>query len=172
MNGAIQAKFTGTSVKIVAAKSAGMGQMQVTLDPGTPGEWTGTVDLYKSTTQYKVSLDITELTSLDMGEHTLILKCLGVPSPGRTGTTVNIDALDITGWLTQAERPVLSEETDANLDYQGGWAPTTTTYASLGSLTSVASAGGAVSVKFNGRYLAWIAKKGPSSGKAMGGLRR
>ena len=45
--------------------------------------------------------------------------------------------------------------------------PSVTLSASGGSLTTVAAAGGAAKVKFDGTYLAWIAKKGPSSGKAM-----
>jgi hypothetical protein len=74
-----------------------MGILRIVLDPGTPGEVTVTRDLYNATTLYQQSIWSSGL--ITPGDHTVRIERTGTPHPGATGTSINIDAVVVTGTL-------------------------------------------------------------------------
>ena len=40
---------------------------------------------------------------LEPGPHTVTITCTGAKNPSSNGTAINLDALDVTGVLTQAD---------------------------------------------------------------------
>ena len=89
------ATFTGTAVSYVAKTAAALGKAKVTLDDDDPVY----VDLYSATAKYKQI--VWSATGLDNDSHTLVIEWSGTKGKG-TGYTINLDALDIVGTLTQA----------------------------------------------------------------------
>ena len=59
------------------------------------------------------------------------------------------------------------EQTDTRLSYAGSWSTFSTASASSGSYKRANTNGSSVTVTFNGTYLAWIATKGTTLGKAF-----
>jgi hypothetical protein len=59
------------------------------------------------------------------------------------------------------------EQTDGHLVYAGSWSTFTKATASGGSYKRASANGSSVTVTFNGTYLAWIATKGTTLGKAF-----
>ena len=84
------------------------------------------------------------------------------------GTYISIDAFDVLGTLDQATAlpPTRYQQADSHFVYAGTWATFTTTSASGGSYTRANTSGASVTVSFTGTYLAWIATKGTTLGKA------
>jgi hypothetical protein len=160
-NAAAMVKFKGTEACLVFRTAPWYGQAEVTLD-GTDVQ---TVDLYSATTTYKRT-DLWSRTGLSPGEHTLTIKCTGTPSPGRAGTSISLDAIDVTGWLMQAPVPSRAEQDGSGFSYNGTWGRASTASASGGSYDYTNDATGWVEVEFTGRYLAWVAKTCPWYGKA------
>jgi hypothetical protein len=71
---------------------------------------------------------------------------------------------------TQSEPPqgaTRYQQTDSRLAYAGTWYTFSTSGASGGSYKRASANGTSVTVKFNGTYLAWIATKGTTLGKAF-----
>ncbi len=62
--------------------------------------------------------------------------------------------------------PTRNEQENALLKYSGSWTYSWTWAASNSSFRYAKGAGVAVTVTFDGTYLAWLAKKGPGYGKA------
>jgi hypothetical protein len=152
--------FTGTSVKLMATTGPGYGKALVSLD-GAPGE---EVDFYSPTTLYKQS--VYEKPGLAAGSHIVTIRCQGDRNVASSGYSISLDALDITGCLTQAAAPTRYQQENAKLRYVGAWSTTPTWLASGGSLSSADVSGAQVTVSFTGSYLAWYAKTAPWYGKA------
>jgi hypothetical protein len=164
-NAAILVSFTsagGPAFQLFGTTGPGMGNMEVIVDES----YSIYPDLYSRTTAYKQLLATSN--PLSPGPHTIRIKCLGTPSPGHTGTAITLDAIDMTGYLTQAPMPTRHEQDDTNINYAfNDWTTSYSGSASSGSYLSAAAPGSSVNVTFNGNYCAWIAKKGPGCGKAL-----
>jgi parallel beta-helix repeat protein len=63
--------------------------------------------------------------------------------------------------------PTRYQQTDSHLAYAGTWSTFSTSSASGGSYTRASSSTSSVTVTFSGTYLAWIATKGTTLGKAF-----
>ena len=84
--------FTGVSLTLVAKKAPSFGIAKITFD----GTKVYSVNLYRSTSAYKQA--VWSSGWLVPGEHTVTLAWTGTKS-GSTGTTVDIDAVDVRGVL-------------------------------------------------------------------------
>ncbi len=67
---------------------------------------------------------------------------------------------------TPAPTPTRYEQTDTHFAFAGTWGTFSTTGASGGGYKRTNASGSSVTVSFNGTYLAWIATKGTTLGKA------
>ena len=113
----VTAAFTGTAISYVARTAPTSGIAKLTLDAGTAAQAVYSVDLYSSSTKYKQT--VWTATGLVDGPHTLKIEYTGTRGRG-TGTTINLDALDVAGTLTSAV-PTRFEQTDSRLSYLGTW---------------------------------------------------
>jgi hypothetical protein len=152
--------FTGTSVSLLAKTAPWYGEATVTLDGSDE-----TVDFYSAATLYKQP--VWSATGLSPGPHTLTIKCAGTKRLASAGCSIDLDALDITGYLVQAPVVTRYQQDNTAFAYTGTWTPSATTWlASGGSFTSANVTGAKVIVDFTGEYLAWYAKTAPWYGKA------
>jgi Tol biopolymer transport system component len=158
---AVTVDFTGTSVKLLCTTGPGYGKAQVNLD----GSYES-MDLYSPGTLYKQP--VYEKTGLSDGPHTLSIKCALDKNPSSSGYSINLDALDITGYVTQATVPTRYQQDHSSFSYTGGsgWSTATTWSASGGSFKYANSLGSMATFYFNGTYVAWLATTGPGYGKA------
>ena len=157
VNGAgVVFKFSGTAFQLLGKVGTAYGQAEMTID-GSPTPIY--VDFHNATTVYK---KVVYNTTLSAGEHTVLLKC--------TGTPIDLDALDITGYLLQAPTAARVEENgtppSGSFTYGGTWTLSADTSASAAQLTSINTSGGYVEVTFTGTNLTWLAKTNKYSGKA------
>lgn len=160
--------FSGTQLDWIATKGVTQGRARVSLDGGEPVS----VDLYNPTVLRQVKVWSTGL--VEAGTHTLTFTWTGEGGVTGGGTRVNIDALDVLGTLVQASAPPPSapspiryEQADPHFDYTGTWATFSTAGASAGSYKRANTEGASVTVQFIGTYLAWIATRGTTLGKAF-----
>jgi len=159
-------KFTGTSVDVISRTTPWYGKLWIKLDNREPV----IADLYSEGVAYGVS--VFEKSELENGEHTLVIKCLGIKNELSVGHAVSLDALQVTGSLEQAPKPTRyqqdygDEGEGGKFYFTDGWLTAYTWSASGGSLTYVNSAEEFAIAKFEGTYLAWTAKTGPWYGKA------
>jgi hypothetical protein len=162
---AVIVEFTGDSIWLVGKTAPWYGKALVSVDGG-PEEY---ADFYSTTEFYKRA--VYTKAGLGAGTHTLVMRCTREKNLASSAYTISLDALDVTGALTQAEAPQGYQQNDPNFQYDGAWV-TTSGNASLsgGSFASVNGPGSAVNIAFNGTgtgaYLAWYAKKGPGYGMA------
>lgn len=82
--------FVGTSVTWVGLRGPQMGIAEVTLD----GQSLGTVDLYSESIECVA--DLLSASDLSEGPHFVSIRVTGEKNPQSTGTTVGLDAFDIT----------------------------------------------------------------------------
>jgi hypothetical protein len=148
-------RFHGTNISWIAKVSPAYGQAKVTVDGGAAK----TVDLYSKTTVWKKT--VWKSDTLASGAHTVAIAWTGKKSAAATGTSINIDAIVVTGVVTG-----LYQQDNAKLAYSGTWNKTTASAASNGSFVSSDQPGASVTVQFVGTDLAWIARTGPSYGQA------
>jgi uncharacterized protein YkwD len=169
-NDAAIVNFTGTSVELLAKKGPVYGKAEISLDGGKPE----TIDLYSATDAFAQSVYRQE--GLSEGEHTLTIKCTGAKADASGGYVVDIDALKITGWITQGpaltryqENTVLDPVIDPypKFEYTGLWSTGVTWSASGGSFVSSSASGSKVTITFSGSYLSWLARSAPWYGKAV-----
>lgn len=88
--------FTGTSLELIAQTGPGRGMMRVSVD-GTVARDT---DLYSPEVQQRAT--VFSLPSLADGDHLVVVSCLGTKNVASTGHLVDIDAVRVSGALTQA----------------------------------------------------------------------
>jgi SpoIID/LytB domain protein len=157
--GSCTVSFNGTYVAWLGKIKNVYGNAKVTVD----GVDQGTVDLYNATEVYGKVWEAT----LPAGNHTVTIAWTGTKNSAATDFNIAVDAFSILGSILQA--PPRYEQDDGALSpaYAGSWATFSTTGASGGSYTRANTSGAAATVQFNGTYLAWIATKGTTLGKAF-----
>jgi uncharacterized protein YkwD len=162
--GSVTCTFTGTYLSYVTKKSPECGYVKITLDGGTPVS----VDLYNATTLYQQSVWNTGV--LANGTHTVKLEWAGVRRAASAACNIGLDAFDIAGTLdgTPSVPSTTSryQQTDSRVVYAGTWSTYSTTSASGSSYRRANTSAASCAVSFNGTYLAWIATKGTTLGKA------
>jgi SpoIID/LytB domain protein len=162
-SGSVTVGFDGTYLAWVTKKSRAYGKAWVRVDDGVPR----LVDLYSRATQWKQAVWNTGI--LASGNHTVCIAWSGTKSLGASSYNIAVDAFDIVGTPSAAtlspSMPARYQQSDPRLTYSGRWMPSYTRNASGGSFRYL-NASGSVTVKFDGTYASWIAKKGPSYGIA------
>ncbi len=175
--------FEGTSLDLIACTSNTKGKAKVTLDPGTPGEATQTVDLYSPATKWKQKVYSTGV--LVSGTHTVVIECLYEKRAASGWYTVDVDRIDIVGTLLQSpivtkiDDNVTDAAADAYFTYSPGiaagastsqwsrwdnsnyWAAYQDTYAYTDKV------GFKTTFTFTGTYAAWVAATSNAKGKAL-----
>ena len=156
------ATFNGTYLVWVGKKSPDNGQAKVTVDGGVPA----TVDLYDASATWQQQLWNTGV--LPAGDHTVKIEWTGVKNANSLGASINVDAFEIAGTVTQAPAApaVRYEQTDSRFAYAGTWTNSSSPAASGGTFRFSNTKGSAVTVTFTGSSLSWIAKKSPVYGNA------
>jgi SpoIID/LytB domain protein len=161
--GSVTVDFDGTYVDWVTKVSNLYGKAWVRLDGGAPV----LVDLYSASTQWKKTVWSSGI--LAPGTHTLCISWSGLKNPSASSYNVGVDAFVIMGTLVAAPvpppMPTLYQNTNAKVVYSAGWTTVWSSLASGGSFHYRNTVGSAT-IKFDGTYFAWVAKKGPSYGRA------
>jgi hypothetical protein len=85
--------FSGIDLAWIAKKGPGYGEAKITVD----GQKTYTVNLYSASTVWQKRVWSTGI--LAMGSHTVKIQWTGSKSSAATGTTIDVDAFDVTGTL-------------------------------------------------------------------------
>ncbi len=158
--GSASVTFNGTSLSWVARKSPSYGVAKVTVDNGDPV----LVDLYSPTSDY--GKNVWNTGPLQARTHTVTIEWTGEKNAAATGTGISLDAFDVIGTLVRPAGLVRVEQTDSRLAYAGTWYTFSTTGPSSGSYKRANTSGTAVTVKFTGTYLSWIATAGTTLSKA------
>jgi stage II sporulation protein D len=144
-----------------------------------PGySWTCTISPASLTAKLKNVVKVGTVTKVqviardtpDPGSHAAMLRITG------TAGSATISARTFKAKLGLKSTLILSitkeglvdryQQTDPRLDYSGRWQTFTTTPASGGSYLRASAKGASLTVTFKGTYLAWIATKGTTLGKA------
>jgi murein DD-endopeptidase MepM/ murein hydrolase activator NlpD len=89
----VTAQFSGVYVAWMAGKGPGYGQARLTLDGGKPV----TVDLHSASTLCRQQVWSSGV--MDDGTHVLKIEWMGVKNPAASGTSINLDALQLIGAL-------------------------------------------------------------------------
>ncbi len=155
--------FTGTYLSYVTKKGPSYGYVKITLDGGTPVS----IDLYNGSTLYQQSVWNTGV--LANRTHTVKVEWAGVRRSAATASNIGLDAFDVAGTLDGspgAPNTSRYQQTDTHITYAGSWSTYSTTSASGSSYTRANTSTAACTVNFSGTYLAWIATKGTTLGKA------
>jgi murein DD-endopeptidase MepM/ murein hydrolase activator NlpD len=150
--------FTGTKLDLLATTGLTQGKAKVSLD----GVDKGTIDFSSSSTLRQQKVWSTG--TIASGAHKVILSWAG-QAGSSGGTRVNVDAVVVTGTLSQAALTTV-EQPDSRLIYKGTWTASSATAASNGSFRYSNTSGSSVTIHFTGSYLVWIAKKSPVYGMA------
>jgi subtilisin family serine protease len=154
--------FTGTGIDWIARTGPSSGKAWVRLDT----EERVLVDLYTSVTKYKQK--VWSRQSLGPGPHTLVIQYSGLRNARSYGYAINLDALDVNGSLNSALARY--EEAAPGIAYAGVWSglitPNPSYSASNYTYSTAAAPVPTITIHFDGRYLAWIAKKASNFGKA------
>ena len=90
-------KFNGTGITYVTNKDNIYGIAKVTLDGGTPVN----VDLYSATRNVSQQ-PVWSSSTLDKGDHTLVIEWTGTKNDSSHGTYIGLDAVDVVGELVPA----------------------------------------------------------------------
>ena len=152
--------FEGTYLAVVGRTSYDYGKAWVSID----GEEAGYADFYSQVAkQQQVVYNTGMLTS---APHTVRFTWAGDKREGSSGTTISVDALQVIGSVTQAPLVERFQQDDRNISYTGAWGSVSSWRLSGLSFMYADSPGASVNVKFEGAYLAWVAKTGPAYGKA------
>jgi hypothetical protein len=85
----VKVVFKRTGVDVYALKTAKSGKVLVYLD----GSYKGTVDLYRSTTLYKVK--IYDSPTISNGQHTLVLYAAGTRNASSGGYDIGLDRVTV-----------------------------------------------------------------------------
>ncbi|MBC7266882.1 MAG: right-handed parallel beta-helix repeat-containing protein [Coriobacteriia bacterium] len=155
--GSALAVFQGTAVVVVASKGPAYGIMTVAIDGGSPVN----VDLYSASASYQQAVYTSPV--LAEGTHTVVIAWTGLKNKKATGTTINIDALDVTGTLAQAPTPARYESNDARIAFSGAWTDVVDAAASGGSYR-MTNATGSCTLTFDGTKAQVLAARGPANG--------
>ena len=155
-------QFTGTDITVLGRTTSWYGMARVTLDgvEQDPADFYSAVSLYKQ--------PVIRLTGLANESHTLTIECTGEKNPASSGYRINLDALDITGAINQAQSLTRFQQDDPSCVYSGTWQTGYTSYyyASGGSLVSTNTEGASVTITFEGSYAILVSKTTPWYGIA------
>ena len=156
--------FNGTYLAWVATKGTTLGKALVSLDGGTAM----TVDLAASSVAYQQT--VWNSGVLSSQSHTVKIWW---DSSNTAGKYISVDAFAVAGTLTNVIQeglgtvPTRYEHTDSHLQYAGWWPTFYVAGASSGGYARANTSGSSVTVTFSGTYLAWVATKGTTLGKAL-----
>jgi hypothetical protein len=92
-NASVTIRFTGTDLVWIARTGPSYGQAKVTVDGGEGS----TVDLYTVATKSQVK--VWDSGVMEMGTHLVMIERLGTKNAESKGTSINVDAFDVTGAL-------------------------------------------------------------------------
>ena len=153
-NAAVSITFSGQRLDWIAMEGTTTGSADVYLD----NVFQTTVNLASPSPIYQQRVWSTGTVA--SGVHKVKI----IRSPGNAATAyITIDAVEVVGSLVQSGR---IEQTDTRLAYAGTWSTFSTSGPSAGSYKRANTSTASVTVDFNGTYLAWIATKGKTLGKA------
>jgi stage II sporulation protein D len=156
--------FKGTTVAWIGTKTDHAGQAEVSLD----GTRVATVDLYSSSTKYKVALWSKTALAAD-ATHTLVVRVLGKHRSGSAGSYVYGDAVDVLGTLVTVPRPPAWKRYQQNVaaaKYSGVWKTSALAGLSGGTHAFSRETSAAVVYTFSGTGVRWIGKRAANYGKA------
>jgi hypothetical protein len=164
------AKFTGTSVRVVAKKCPWYGQARIQVD----GAFEQIVDLYSPNWAQDWKVAVYTKSGLSEGEHILTIECLGTKNGSSLGTSVCLDSLDVDTGGSLLQAPQTTRIQDDNTTYctydpgvwkrwdnSGYWAASMDTYAHSDQ------DGAKVTVAFDGTFLSWVSRTSNTQGKAQ-----
>ena len=157
--GSCTVSFNGTYIAWLGKVKNTYGKATVTID----GVSEGTVDLYSASEVYRPVWS----KYLPGGNHTVTIAWTGTKNGSSTSTNIAVDGFQILGTIIQAPGGRRLQQDDGALTYAGAWETFTTSGASGGSYKRGNTSGATVTIKFSGTYLAWIATKGTTLGKAL-----
>jgi hypothetical protein len=147
--------FNGTSVTWIGYRGPDSGTARVYVD----GNFAGEVDLYSPTQRAQDSLFTA--TGLADASHALAIKVTGRKNAASTGTSVQVDAFDVTTPGTRFE------EADWSVSYSGEWErPNRDRAWSGGTAAESNAAGSQARFTFTGTSVSWIGACGPITGIA------
>jgi RHS repeat-associated protein len=86
----VTVEFTGTSLAWITSTAPDQGIASLTLDEGTPQM----VDLYSAEPAHQQS--VWDTGTLTEGAHTVLIEWTGTKNEASSGTTISVDALDVT----------------------------------------------------------------------------
>ncbi len=151
--------FEGTGIDWIGTKNGIGGKALVSLDGSSPV----TVDLYSAVSMHQQML--WSASGLPYGIHTVRIAPAGTNNPSSSGLYVWIDALDVTGQLTQA--PTRYQQTDPHIVWSGPWTPYSRWCLSGGSYAYSRFTNASVTITFEGTGIDWIGTKNGIGGKAL-----
>jgi len=148
--------FSGTGVTWIGARDAASGIANVYVD----GLFSTAVDTFSLLPQVQATLF--SVAGLPGGAHWLVVEVTGTHQPPAQGSTISIDAFDVTAadaTVTRVEEGNVSAGPCA-------WYSTASSLYSGGTAALSAQAGAQVDLDFIGRGIAWIGPRGAWSGIA------
>ncbi len=159
--------FKGAYFAWIAKTGPECGRAKVTVygRPQTPLRDPLLIDLYSPTPGWKkVMLE----ASFDSGPTSVTIEATGTRADKATGTGITVDAIDVVGTLLQV--PLRYEETRGKyyaFEDTFSWNVYSPAYNASGLKYCYTNLVGATAtIEFDGRYLAWIARKAPVYGIA------
>lgn len=147
-----QLTFNGTGIKILSFTAANRGYAYIYID----NKLIKTVNLYSSTTKYKVP--IFEINNLTNGTHTIKIVNKGTKSASSTGIYITLDAFVITTYKR------LIEENTSGITYSGTWSTSTNINHSGGTAKYNKTAGNYSQYTFSGTGVKVLSYKATNMG--------
>ncbi len=161
--GSVTVEFDGTHISWVSRRASDHGTAWLRLDGGLPIA----VDLYSASTQ--AQRIVWSSGVLAPGVHTLCVSWAGAKAYAASSSKVSVDAFDIMGTVNAApappEMPQRYQNSNSLIQYLNTWSTRWAATASGGSFY-YRNAAGSATIRFDGTYFSWVARKGPSYGKA------
>ncbi len=154
--------FKGSAFAWIGNRGPSYGKAEVYIDD----TYVSTVDLYAASTQFRQRLF--SRSGLSTGTHVVRIRTLGLKAAASSGTTVSVDAFDISdGSLSQASvPPTRAEESDSRIALVGGWTSAAGAGLSGGRHAYTQKAGARACISFNGSGMSWTGRVGPGYGTA------
>jgi hypothetical protein len=149
-------RFIGTNLVWIGKESPALGEAKVLVDGGAAH----TVDLYSATTVSRHTIWQTGTLNQNVA-HTVVISWTGKKRTAATGTSIDVDAIQITGVVTGRY-----QQNNTKFSYSGTWGATSSSSASGASFKYANTSGASITIHFTGIDLAWIAKTGPAYGEA------
>ncbi len=155
-------KFHGTGVALLSRTTPWYGKMDIYVD----GAYWITADLYSSSISWKVP--VFQYYGFSDGDHAIAVCCTGDKNVASAGSSVCLDAVDVTGSLQQAPTTARIQEDDSgHCTPAGVWSPSGDTgwQASGNSFLSTQESGATMTFKFHGTYASLLSRTTPWYGE-------